>query len=204
MQINSLFLTRDESITWLLCSCTGTEYMVNSVSMRVLNCIERKDLSSQLYTVILEHPENPSGPRTVPCGTPKPKATDRRGGLLYLTTAVGSLFLAGLMTGGCAVWSLTPRSLTLYRACGERERQQRDRQQRDRQTAERQTAETEETKAGKETRCQALVFARYKQGNCTGTCQPPTQPRSASPSPPSLPPPSFLSRPAHACAGEEG
>lgn len=38
--------------------------------------------------------------------------------LLYLTTAVGSLFLAGLMPGGWAVWSLTPRSPTVYRACG--------------------------------------------------------------------------------------
>lgn len=38
--------------------------------------------------------------------------------LLYLTTAVGSLFLAGLMPAGGAVWSLTPRSPTLYRACG--------------------------------------------------------------------------------------
>lgn len=38
--------------------------------------------------------------------------------VLYLTTALGSLFLAGLMPGGGAVWSLTPRSPTLYRACG--------------------------------------------------------------------------------------
>lgn len=48
----------------------------------------------------------------------KNRRVSETGGLGYLTTAVGSLFLGGLMAGGGAVWSLTPRSPTLYRACG--------------------------------------------------------------------------------------
>lgn len=57
------------------------------------------------------------------------------GRLMYLTTALGSLFLAGLMPAGGAVCSLTPRSATLYRACGRREEER---------------GEAEETKVGKE------------------------------------------------------
>lgn len=59
------------------------------------------------------------------------------GWLMYLTTAVGSLFLAGLMPAGGAVCSRTPRSATLYRACGWRETAGRE-------------EEREETKVGKE------------------------------------------------------
>lgn len=59
---------------------------------------------------------------------------------MYLTTAVGSLFLAGLMPAGGAVCSLTPRSATLYRACGWRETAGREEER----------GEAEETKVGKE------------------------------------------------------
>lgn len=62
---------------------------------------------------------------------------------MYLTTAVGSLFLAGLMPAGGAVCSLTPRSATLYRACGWRETAEREEEKEER-------GEAEETKVGKE------------------------------------------------------
>lgn len=57
----------------------------------------------------------------------------------FLTTALDSLFLDELKPDGAAVWSLTPRSATLYRACGQRDRQRGE-------------EEKEKTKAGEETR----------------------------------------------------
>lgn len=65
---------------------------------------------------------------------------------MYLTTAVGSLFLAGLMPAGGAVCSLTPRSATLYRACGWRETAGR----REEEEEQEERGEAEETKVGKE------------------------------------------------------